>query len=99
MIKKSTGINKRYFRSSDNYYNKQLNRVMLVLFILLIVLIIKMLNNKTANNVIQIIEKNIYYDFSLKEDGKKAKNYIIKAFDHSKDTIERIALDITKRYR
>ena len=99
MIKKNTGIKKRYFKSSNNYYNKQLNRIMLVLFTLLIILIIKMINNKTTNSVIQIIEKNIYYDFSFKEDGKKAKDYILKALDDSKDTIEKLSLDITKKYR
>lgn len=99
MIKRNTGINKRYFRPNNNYYNKQLNKIMVVLFTLLIILIIKMINNKTTNSVIQIIEKNIYYDFSFKEDGKKAKDYILKTLDDSKDTIEKIALDITKRYR
>lgn len=99
MIKRNTGINKRYFRSNNYYYNKQLNRIMLVLFTLLIILITKIINNKTTNSVIQIIEKNIYYDFSFKEDGKKVKDYILKVLDDSKDTIEKLALDITKKYK
>lgn len=99
MIKRSANTNKRYFRLNNNYYNRQLNKLMIVLFTLLIILIIKIINNKTTNNVIQIIEKNIYYDFSFKEDGKKVKDYILNTLDNSKDTIEKLALDISKKYK
>lgn len=99
MIKKNTGTNKRFFVPNRSYFNRQLNKLMLVLFTLLIILIIKMINNKTTNSVIQIIQKNIYYDFSFKEDGKKVKDYILKAVDDSKDTIEKLAVDINKKYK
>ncbi|MDR7857069.1 hypothetical protein [Tissierella sp.] len=95
MIKRLNG-EKRYFGFSNKYYNKLLNRIVFILFTLLIILIIKMVNNTTTNSIIKIIEKNIYYDFSLKEDGNKIKDYLIKAVDNSKDTLEELNLKINK---
>jgi len=90
-------MNKRSFMPNNSYLSKQLNRIMLVLIILLIVLISKIINNNTTNNVIKIIERNIYYDFSFKEDGIKAKDYLLKVLDKSKDTIDKLDIDINKK--
>lgn len=71
-------------------YNRQLNNVILVLLILIIILIIKMLNNSTSKNIIEIIEKNIYYKFSWKDDGERAMEYMTKIMGITKKTMETI---------
>lgn len=88
MDKRNYKLNKNLFKYSNGYYNKLISRMIFVLVTLLIILAIKMMNTKTTNNIIKIIEKNIYYDFSLKEDGKKVKDYLVKVVVDSKDTIE-----------
>lgn len=76
------------------YFNRQINRIILVLVVLLVVLVAKIVNTKVTNNFIQAIEKNIYYEFSLKEDGKKVKDYFIKTVGDSKVVIEELAKEI-----
>ncbi len=95
MIKRLNG-EKRYFGLNNKYYNKLLNRIVFILCTLLIIFIIKIVNNTTTNNIIKIIEKNIYYDFSLKEDGDKIKDYLKKLVNNSMDTIEELNLKINK---
>ena len=75
-------------------YNRQLNNIIIVLLILIILLIIKMFNNGTSNNIIEIIEKNVYYKFSWKDDGKRAMEYMTKILGNTKKTIETINIQI-----
>lgn len=72
----------------NNFYSRQLNKVIIVLLVLIIILIIKAINNGTSNNIIEIIEKNIYYDFSWKNDGKWATEYIKKLIGDTMESIE-----------
>ncbi|WP_353096636.1 hypothetical protein [Tissierella praeacuta] len=88
-------VNRNFFKS-NKYYNKLVNRIIFVLIILLIILVIKMMNNKTTNTIIKIIEKNIYYDFSMEKDGKKIKDYLVKVVNGSKGTIEELVEQFNK---
>ena len=69
-------------------YNRQLNNIILVLLILVIILIIKLFNNSTSNDIIEIIQKNIYYEFSWKDDGERAIEYMTKIMGNTKRTME-----------
>jgi len=80
-----------------NYYNKLINRVIIVLILLIIILVIKVVNSKTTNNIIKIIEKNIYYDFTLKKDGIVVKEYFVKAIDISKDRFYQFTDEIIRK--
>lgn len=97
MISKSNGLYKKPYILSSNYYKKLLNRIIVVLIILLTILVIKVINSKTTNNIIEIIEKNIYYDFTLKRDGIVVKDYVMDAINNSKDTIYQIADEVIKK--
>lgn len=96
MDKKNYKVNRNFFIYKNGYYNKQINRIIFVLITLIIILVIKILNNKTSKSIINIIEKNIYYDFNLKEDGKKVKDYLAKVVDISKDKIEELTGQFNK---
>lgn len=90
MDRKKDYFSKNILRYNKKIYSKQLNRTIFVLVTLLIILFIKMINHRTTNNIIEIIKKNIYYDFSLKEDGKKVKDSLINTIDSSMEAIEKI---------
>ena len=75
-------------------YNRQLNNIILVLLVLVIILIIKLFNNSTSNDIIELIEKNIHYEFSWKNDGKRAIEYMTKIMGNTKKTIETINIQI-----
>lgn len=90
MDRKKDYFSKNILRYNKKFYSKQLNRTIFVLVTLLIILFIKMINHRTTNNIIKIIKKNIYYDFSLKEDGKKVKDSLINTIDSSMEAIEKI---------
>lgn len=96
MDKRNYKLNRNFIKYSNGYWNRQINRMIVVLITLLIILVIKLINIKTTNNIIKIIEKNIYHDFSLKEDGKKVKDYLAKIVDGSKDTIEELTEQLSK---
>ncbi|WMM23549.1 hypothetical protein RBU61_11355 [Tissierella sp. MB52-C2] len=90
-------MNKRYGNPPKKYYNKQVNRLIFVLVTLLIVLLIKMMNTKITNDIINIIERNVYYEFSLKEDGRKVKEYLGKVVDISMEAIDELTGQLNKR--
>lgn len=95
---KRLSSNKRHIsKQSIDYFQKQINNIIYVLVILLVVLVIRLINTNTTNRIIKIIEKNINYEFSLAEDGKKAKNYLIKSADNSKNTIDKFTESIIKK--
>ncbi len=96
MDKRNYKLNRNFIKYGSGYWNRQINRMIVVLITLLIILVIKLINIKTTNNIIKIIEKNIYYDFSLKEDGKKVKDYLAKIVDSSKNTIEELTDQLSK---
>lgn len=91
-------LNNRTFIKNfgKDYYSKQITNLIYVLIIVLFVLITKSINSKITKNIINIIEKNIYYEFTFKEDGKKVKDYIIKTADNSINSIEKFTKDIIK---
>lgn len=70
------------------FYARLLNKIIIVLSILIIVLIIKTINNSTSNNMIEIIEKNIYYEFSWKSDGKRVVEYVRRVMGNTMESIE-----------
>lgn len=54
---------------------RQLINIIGVIIILILLLLLKILNNSISNNIIQIINKGLNYEFSLKEDGKAILDY------------------------
>ena len=90
-------MNKRYGNPQKKYYNKQVNRLIFVLVTLLIILLIKMMNTRITNDIINIIERNVYYEFSLKEDGQKVKEYLGKVVDISMEAIDELTGQLNKR--
>lgn len=74
--------------------NKIINKLIIVLFIVLLIMIVKVINTRPTNNIISFIERNIYYDFKIKEDGKKIGEYIVKLINNSKDSIEKFTVEI-----
>ncbi len=95
---KRLSSNKRHIsKQSKDYFQKQINNIIYVLVILLVVLVIRLINTNTTNRIIKIIEENINYKFSLAEDGEKAKNYLIKSADNSKNTIDKLTKSIIKK--
>lgn len=80
----------------NDFYSRQIKNLLYVLVITFFVLITKLINTNATNKIISIIEKNIYYNFSVKEDGKKAKDYIVKAAYNSINSIEDFTKDILK---
>ena len=76
-MKRLSSIKRHIHKYGKDYYQRQINNIIYVLVILLVVLIIKLINTNTTNHIIKVIEKNIYYDFSLVEDGEKVKKYLI----------------------
>ncbi len=60
------------------HYKVKLNQIIAVLIILVLLLILKRLNNNTSSNIIQIIDKGINYEFSVKKDGKIIWDYCKK---------------------
>lgn len=88
MIKRNYN-NKYKKRSKKNpFYQRQLNKIIIVLSILIIILIIKIFTNETTNNFIEIIKNNIYYEFSWKDDGKRVSEYIRKFMGNTIESIE-----------
>lgn len=54
---------------------------------------IKIINTSSSQNIIQIIETNINYKFSLESDGKTTLDYIKKLIVRTKDSIEIFNID------
>lgn len=54
---------------------RQLISIVGVLIILILLLFLKMINNSISDNIIQIIENSINYEFSLKKDGQVILDY------------------------
>lgn len=73
------------------FLNKLINQAIIVLAVLLGIFIIKLININTTNKILDIIERNIYYDFSFKEDGKKIKDALVKIVNTSKVALEELA--------
>jgi len=78
-------MNKRvYYRNHRGFINflkrrfnlrRQLFGIAGVAIILILLLLLKMLNTSITDNIIQIVENSINYDFSLKKDGQAILNY------------------------
>ena len=96
-------MNRKVFSSSNLkkilnlYFNKQVNRIIIVLIILLGIYIIKLVNINSTNRLLDLIEKNIYYNFSLVEDGRKLKDSLIKLVNTSKGRLEELAETMVNR--
>lgn len=74
MRKKSSArkrVNYKKFYKDKSFYKKQLNKLIAAIVILIILILMKKINTKFTNNVIRIVNENINYEFSFKEDGKK----------------------------
>lgn len=75
-------------------FNKIINKLVIVLSIVLFVLIVKTIDTKPTNDIVKFIQKNIYYDFSIKEDGKRIGKSIVTFLDNSKDNLEKLTVEI-----
>lgn len=53
------------------YYMTLIYKSIIVLAILLVLLIIKKINVSSTNNIIEVLKKNINYEFNVVDDGKK----------------------------
>lgn len=74
--------------------NKIIKRLIIVLSIVLFIMIAKAVNIKSTNNLVSFIERNIYYDFSIKEDGKRIGKDLVNFLNNSKDNIEKFTVEI-----
>lgn len=54
---------------------RQLKSIVGVIIILILLLFLKMLNNSISDNIIQIIDNGLNYEFSLRKDGMTILNY------------------------
>lgn len=62
-------VRNKYFKKS--YYMTLIYKSIFVLAILLVLLLIKKININSTNNIIEILRKNINYEFNIVDDGKK----------------------------
>lgn len=67
---------------------RQIINIVGVIIILLFLLILKLLNNSITNNIIQIVESSINYNFSLKKDGQAILNYSKKVLELPEKALE-----------
>lgn len=74
--------------------NKIINKLIITLSIILFIMITKSLNIKATNNIVSFIEKGIYYDFSIKEDGQEIGKYLMRFLNNSKENIEKLTVEI-----
>ena len=74
--------------------DKIISKLIMVLFIVLFVLIIKVINTKPTNKLVSFIERDIYYDFSIKDDGEKVGKYFVKFINNSKENFEKFTVEI-----
>lgn len=72
-----------------NYFEKLIFKSIFVLIFLLILLLIKKVNLDGSNNLLEGLKKNLNYEFSLKEDGKKI---YYKAKDIIDDSLESVGV-------
>lgn len=70
------------------HYQRQLNRLICVLAILVLLLLLKRINGRISNNIIEIIDSSVNYKVDLRQDsralldlGKKALQLPIKALE------------------
>lgn len=77
---------------------RQLMNIIGVIIILLFLLILKLLNTSITNNVIQLVENSINYDFSLKKDGQAILNYSKKVLEFPERALEVFNINNTKKY-
>lgn len=96
MVKKYYSNNKKSLKYNSSFYNRQLNKITLVLIILIFIFTIKIMNTTRTKNIIEIIETNINYNFSLNSDGKRSLKYIKKLMVRTKDSIEIFNIDPNK---
>ncbi|NLJ77733.1 MAG: M23 family metallopeptidase [Tissierellia bacterium] len=87
---------KRYGRTNNNIlrfiknrirYGLNMKQVACVLVILLIIFILKLLNNSISTNIIQIIDKGINYEFSIRDDGNRILGYSKQMMRISQDAL------------
>ncbi len=88
---------KNFFKQRLNY-KKQINKLFYMLIILVLILILKKINNKLTSNVIQIINKGINYEFSIKKDGKKILDYSKDLLEFSGKTLEVLNIKNETKY-
>ena len=93
MVKKSYSKSRKSVGYNSNFYTKQLNKLIVVLILLIFIFMIKIINTSSSQNIIQIIETNINYKFSLESDGKTTLGYIKKLIVRTKDSIEIFNID------
>jgi len=96
MVKKFYSNNKKSLKYNSSFYNRQLNKLIFVLIALIFIFMIKMMNTTSTKNIIEIIETNINYNFSLESDGKKSVDYIKRLIVRTKDSIEIFNIDSNK---
>ncbi len=63
------------------FIKSQFSKLIIAAIILVILFMLKLINIKLTNNVIQIIHKSINYEFSIVKTGEKLKSYGTKIFD------------------
>lgn len=80
-------------------YSLNIRQIICVILILFIILILKLLNNSISTNVIQIIDRGINYEFSIKEDGDRILGYSKKLMKLSQDALSVFKLGDRSRYK
>lgn len=77
---------------------RQLRNIVGVIIILILLLFLKILNNSISDNIIQIIDNGINYEFTLEKDGKAILNYGKKLFTLPEKALTVFNFTKTTRY-
>ena len=101
-------MNRRvYYRNQGGIINfikrrfnirRQLLSIVGVIIILILILILKMLNNSITENIIQIVESSINYDFDLRKDGQAILDYSKKVLKFPEKALTVFNFTQTNKY-
>ncbi|MCK9443905.1 MAG: hypothetical protein M0Q14_05210 [Tissierellaceae bacterium] len=74
----------------NGLFNRQINKIIVMLALLSIVFIMKTMNNSTSKEVLNFLNRNINRDFVFKEDSKWLIEGVKKLADLSKIGVEHL---------
>jgi len=73
-LRVSTGYN--YKNKNSFNYRKQLNRIIICIFIIFIIMILKKIDFNFSNDVIRIVKDTLNYNYDVREDTLGILNYV-----------------------
>ncbi|WP_352420117.1 hypothetical protein [Proteiniborus sp.] len=84
------------YSGNENFYKKQLKKIVFCIIVVLAVLLIKKINIKFTNNVIRIVDESINYSFDIKGDTKKVFDFVKNKVKIPDKVIETFSIDVSK---